>query len=263
MKRTIIVGPLVVAAAAIGGACTNVTTDRTRAVAIEFDSLPFPAVVSGDTLRDSLGRVMPLRALAFNSSGARMPGASIQYFALDTGLTIDAAGIVTAQREYGPIRIVASVNGLQSIQKTLEVARRPDTLRLANAADSVTTLAITSPDNPGANVTGPLKVTLASGKPFKTVVTATRGWLVTWRLLFKGAPLSPTDTTIASLWGASGTNVSLTDTTTADGVSSRRLRIRVLLPDDAPLVVQATARYRGALVRGSPVTFTVRTSRKP
>ena len=262
MKRATIVAPLFVAAAAIGGGCTTISTDRTRAVAIEFDSLPFPAVLSGDTLRDSLGRVTPLRAVAFNASGARIPGASIQYLALDTGLTIDAAGIVTAQRDYGPVRIVASANGLQSITKSLEVARRPDTLRLANAGDSATTLAITSPDNPGSNVTAPLKVTLASGKPYKTVVTATRGWLVTWRLLFRGVPLSRSDTTIASLWGSSGTNVSFVDTTNADGASSRRLRIRVLLPDDAPLVVQATAKYRGAVVSGSPVTFTVRT-RKP
>ena len=44
-------------------------TAADHVAALQFDSLPSPAVVSGDSLRDSVGRAAPLRAIAINGAG--------------------------------------------------------------------------------------------------------------------------------------------------------------------------------------------------
>ena len=54
MNRRVFVPIGLALAAAIGAACTAVPTDANRAVSLEFDTTAFPAIVSGDTLRDSL-----------------------------------------------------------------------------------------------------------------------------------------------------------------------------------------------------------------
>jgi hypothetical protein len=257
MRRSSLAAPLIVALAAAAGSCTDVCLCPTRAVAIEFDSLPFPAVVTGDSLRDSLGRVAPLKALALNASGELIQAAGVQYIALDTGITIDPTGVVTAQARDGTIRIVASVNGLQSPTRSLEVTRRPDTVVATSTRD--TTLLFTIPDSALRNVTGMLGVKLVTADSAGGVA-ATKGWLVSYQVYFQGTPLSPRDTARASLWD-DGTRITNVDTTAADGTAGRRLRVRSLLLPTKPdsFVVLATVRYRGGFVRGSPIRFVIRT----
>jgi hypothetical protein len=181
----------------------------------------------------------------------------VQYIALDSGITIDPAGLVTAQARDGTIRIVASVNGIQSPTRTLEVARRPDTVIATSTRD--TTLLFTIPDSALRNVTGMLRVKLITGDSTGGVA-ATKGWLVSYQVFFQGAPLAPLDTTRASLWD-DATRITTVDTTAADGSAGRRLRVRSLLLPTKPdsFVVLATVRYRGGFVRGSPVRFVIRT----
>ena len=249
--------PLLVALAALAGSCTDVATGPATAVALEFDTLPFPAIVSGDTLRDSLGRAAPLHAVAYNASGAVIADAGIRYIALDTGLTIDGAGFVTAQARNGAVRIVASAGGLQTSPETLHVARRPDTVLVTGKV--VDTLRFTIPDSAARNVTASLGVRVAT-RDTAGGITGSKGWLVSYQGFFHGAALASTDTTLASLW-AEGSRASPLDTTTADGGAGRTLRIRSLLLPTTPdsFVVIATVRYRGAPVRGSPVRFVVHT----
>ena len=218
-------------------------------------------MVTGDTLRDTLGRVAPLAARAFNSSGALLPNASITYLALDSGLTISSTGVVTAQLRNGPVRIIASVPGLQSTLQTLMVARRPDSV--VATAPLTDTLFYVVPDNAGANVTGVLGLQVATTDTTGGVA-GTQGWLVTYQVLYHGQALAVTDTTIASLWNGAGV-ASLVDTTAADGTVSPRLRVRsTLLPTLAESVtVVANVRYRGAPVRGSPVIYLVQLRPKP
>lgn len=251
---------LAVAVAALAGSCTDVSTSPTKAVAIEFDTLPYPSVVSGDTLRDSLGRVAPLRAVAINGANAVIENAAIQYIALDTGLTIDATGIVTAQSRNGTVRLVASVNGLQSVTKTIDVVRRPDSVIATRTLD--TTLAYTIPDSAAKNVTAMLGVRVAT-RDTSGGITGTRGWLVSYQAFWHGQALPLTDTTLVSLWDE-GTRITGLDTTAADGSAGRRLRVRSLLLPTTPdsFIVVATIRYRGASVRGSPVRFVIHTRPK-
>jgi len=256
MKLRSLGAPLAVAFAAAVGSCTQVSTSPTLIVALEFDSLPFPAIVTGDTLRDSLGHVAPLHALAFNAAARLVAGAPVRYIALDTGLTIDASGITTAQLRNGPVRIVASVDNFQSVTRTIEVARRPDTVIAVGTQD--TTIRFSIPDSAARNVTGPLGVRLATGDSGGGI-TRTKGWLVSYQVTFHGAALALSDTTRASLWDDAG-KVSALDTTAVDGLASRRLRIRSTFLSAQPdsFIVLATVRYRGAHVRGSPMRFVVR-----
>ena len=68
---------LVAAAAAAG--CSEVNTAADHVAALQFDSLPSPAVVSGDSLRDSVGRAAPLRAIAINGAGTPVVDAAIPH----------------------------------------------------------------------------------------------------------------------------------------------------------------------------------------
>jgi hypothetical protein len=260
MTRTSRLVPLIVLAAALAGSCTEVSTSPTKAVALQFDSLPFPAVVAGDTLRDSLGRAAPLHALAFNSRQEVIPGAAISYVAIDTGITITADGYVTAQRQYGTVRILASVGGLQA-KDSVQVARRPDLVIVTGKLSD--TLHYVLPDNAAQNLSAPLGVQIITADTAGGI-GGTRGWLVSYQVFFRGQPLAPRDTTVASLWGDDG-KVSWIDTTDATFSASRKLRVRPQAPTFTAaesLMVKASVSYRGVAVRGSPVTFVIHTRPK-
>jgi hypothetical protein len=252
--------PLAVVLAAVAGSCTDIGTSPTTITSLEFDSLPYPAVVTGDTLRDSLGRAAPLHAIAFNAAGRIVPNPSITYLALDSGLTIGPTGIVTAQLRNGAVRVIASAPGLQSVPETLIVARRPDTV--AVTAGATDTLFYASPDN-ASNVTPALTLLVATRDTAGGIV-GTHGWLVSYQLLFHGQVLAITDTSVASLW-TTASHVSVIDTTGADGTASRILRVRSfgLQTRTESVTVVASVRYRGAPVRGSPVSFVVQLRPKP
>jgi hypothetical protein len=254
------VAPLLVALAAIAGSCTEIGTNPTIITALEFDSLPFPAAVTGDTLRDSLGNAAPLHAIAFNGAGNVIANASITYFALDSGITIGPTGIVTAQLRNGTVRIIASVAGLQSSAETLIVARRPDSVI---ATQRVDTLLYSTPDSVGVNVVPALPLQVAT-RDTVGGITGTQGWLVSYQVFFHGKALAIADTTIASLWNAAGLPA-LIDTTQSGGTVSPQLRVRsTLLPTlTESLTVVASVRYRGAPVPGSPVTYLIQLRPKP
>lgn len=255
-----LIAPLVVAFAAVAGSCTDVNVSPTVVTALEFDSLPYPAVVTGDTLRDSLGNAASLRAIAFNASGNVLPNAALTFFALDSGLTISATGIVTAQLRNGPVRVIASAPGLQTGPQTLIVARRPDTVIVTPLAND--TLFYTPLDNI-ANVTPPLTLQVATRDSIGGV-PGTQGWLVSYQLIFHGQPLATTDTTIAVVWNTSN-QPSLIDTTAADGTASRIIRVHSTgLPTAVEsLTVVANVKYHGAPVPGSPVSYLIQLRPKP
>ena len=126
MKARVSVPLALVAAAVVG--CAELSTDPQVAAAIEFEGIPYPAVITGDTLRNAAGVATPLGAVAYNGSGAVIADPVIQFIPLDTGVTIGADGFLVATRRDGFVRVVASANGLQSVQRRIEVTRQPDTL---------------------------------------------------------------------------------------------------------------------------------------
>lgn len=244
--------PLAVVTAAIIG-CSELAPDGIGA--LDFTGIPFPAVVTGDTMRDTLGAAAPLRATVYDASGSIIADAPVQYISLDTGIAIDANGFLRATRRDGTVRVVASVNGLQSQQRLIAVTRAPDSVRA-----SVEALALTYrvPDA-AANVSAPMSLTVQSNDTVGGVRANVTGWLVRWRIVHNGDTLAPTDTSTVALWSASGARHSLRDTTKSDGAAARRLRLYSnllpLRPDS--FIVIAEVKYRGAHVAGSPVRYVV------
>jgi hypothetical protein len=73
------------------------------------------------------------------------------------------------------------------------------------------------------------------------------------------AVVSPTDTLLARLVNESGA-ASRVDTTDANGIASRRIRLNpaklTALTDS--IIVNASVKYRGANIRGSPVRLVLK-----
>ena len=242
-----------VVAAAAAGACSDVGTAPDAIVALAFDSLPYPAVVANDTMRDSLGHAAPLRAVAYNADGDVIANPALRYLALDTGVLIDAAGyLVATTRTSGTVRVVAAASALQSLTRTVIVTGAPSLFAVSGSATD--TVKYTVPDVP-ANVSKAMTVKLTRDSAGTTL--GVPGFLVSWQVKFGGVILAKNDTT-ASLWD-DARHTSLLDTTSTDGTASRTLRIwsNALPAEVDSFVVFATARHRGAVVAGSPVRFVI------
>lgn len=251
-----------VVAAAWVGACSDVGTAPDGIVALAFDTLPYPSVVARDTMRDSTGRVAPLRAVAYNADGAVIADPAVRYIALDTGVIISSQGyLIATTRTSGTVRVVAAAASLQSMPKTVTVTLEPS--RLAPSGATSDTLKYALPDAP-SNVSKALTVKLTRDSA-ETALNVP-GFLVSWRVTFQGQTILPSDTTLASLWDdGNSRKVSLVDTTGTDGTAARTLRIRSnALPSSADsFVVSASTSYRGAAVAGSPVKFVIHFRPKP
>ena len=247
--------------AVLTAACVEAGTDPDVATSIEIDTIPYPSIVAGDSLRDEDGVVIPIPVQAFNSRNEALPQAPITFIVADTGtgLSIDGGGRVYADPTlapdtlpHGPVRIVAQVGRLQSLARTLYITSRPDSIApITPAVDTVAqpngTTAIFSSDS--------LAVRLLTVLPEGTT-DSVGFWLVRFEL--GDAQGAPVDTGYARLVG--GTEVrSDRDTTNAAGVAARRVRVNISgYPAGAEsdtLVITASARYRGQPVAGSPVQF--------
>src|SRR3981081_3964751 len=118
-------------------ACGDVSGSSTSVLSIQFDSLAAPSVVVGDTLRDTTGAVIVPKVHAFNFKGEEILPAPVRFVSPDSGVVVDSlTGIVVADSlRSTPARIVATVGGLQAIQK-VDVTLRPDSLAAVDAFDS-------------------------------------------------------------------------------------------------------------------------------
>ena len=247
------------AAAGMSGlaGCTEINGAADHVAALEFSRLPYPAVVSGDTLRDSLGLVAPLHAVVFNSSGNEITNAEVQYLALDTGITIGANGVVVAQRRAGFVPLVASTTVLQTKAVNLLIARRPDSAAFGGTATDTIKYDILSP-NSTVNNSRDLAVKVIT-RDTAGGITSTQGWLVSYQATFRGAAVQRGDTSGVFLLG-DGQQRSTTDTTSSAGTASRRLRLNLIgltpLDTDTALVV-ASVKHKGQHVRGSPLRFVI------
>jgi len=245
-----------VVAAGWVGACSDVGTAPDSIVALAFDTLPYPSVVAGDTMRDSTGRAAPLRAVAYNAAGNVIANPSVRYLALDTGVDLGSQGyLVATTRVGGTVRVVAVAATLQSQQKTVLITQAPTVVAaIETVAD---TLRYALPDAI-TNVSRAMTVRLMRDSAGARL--GVPGFLVSWRVTFRGTTLDKNDTTLASLWDdASSRKISMVDTTSGEGSAARTLRIRSnALPSAADsFLVYANVRYRGAAVAGSPVKFVV------
>ena len=227
-------------------ACTDVSGSSTSVLSIQFDSLAAPSVVVGDTLRDTTGAVVLPVVHAFNFQGEEIIPAPVWFQSPDSGVAVDSiTGIIVGgdSLRSTPVRIVATVGTLQAIQR-LDLTLRPDLLAPVNDRDSVSYLA----EDTTSNV---LTVKLTHGvAPNDSVV---KSYIVSFAIVAQSAP------DLGTLVNERG-QLSVIDTTDANGVAGRAIRLHplsVTSPVDS-IIVNATARYRGVEVSGSPVRLVMK-----
>jgi len=229
----------------IAVACTDISGSSTSVLSIQFDSLSAPSVVVGDTLRDTTGAVIRPVVHAFNFQGEEIIPAPVFFLSPDSGITVDSAtGIVVGDSlRSTPARIVATVGILQAIQN-VDVTLRPDLVQAVNALDSLqyslldTTL----------NVSSQLQVKLTHGVAPND--SSVKSYIVSFAIVAQSNPQ------LGELVNDAG-KPSVVDTTDASGIAGRKIRLHPLFLSSGTavdsIVVNATAKYRGTQVNGSPV----------
>jgi len=234
---------LVIVATAVGAACTQVSTDPSRIVALTFDSLPYPAVVAFDSLRDEDGVARPLAARALNASGNVIDEAPITYLATRPGVTISPEGFVIAGAiPEAPVPIVAQSGILQTRSLLLPVVPRPTAFALTGTVD---TLRYVLPDNT-QNTTNPISARVTGAPSGEAAAPPVLGWIVRYRVAYNGV-LLPADHPDIWLVDDAGRR-SQSDTTGTDGSASRAVRVRATALASAldSVVVFISARAFGA-----------------
>lgn len=227
----------------LAAACTDISGSSTSILSITFDSLSAPSVVVGDTLRDTTGAVVRPVVHAFNFQGEEIIPAPVFFLSPDSGITVDSAtGIVVGDSlRSTPARIVATVGILQAIQN-VDVTLRPD---LAQAVNTLDTLQY-SPIDTTLNVSPQLQVKLTHGlAPNDSVV---KSYVVSFAIVAQSDPQ------LGELVNDAG-KASVVDTTDASGIAGRKIRLHPVFLKSAvdSIVINATAKYRGVQVNGSPV----------
>lgn len=242
--RTLVLA-IVVAATWAAFACTDISGSSTAVLSIEFDSLPAPAVVIGDTLRDTTGAVVIPVVRAFNFKGGEVAAPPVWFQSPDSGITVDSAtGIIIGDSlRSTAARVVATVGKLQAIQR-VDITLRPDLIQAVNAIDSLKYSILDSTKN----VSPLLQIRLAHGASPND--SAVKAYLVSFQIVYQSNP--GLGELINDVGRPSGV-----DTTDASGIAGRQIRLHPVFLGSATavdsIVVNATAKYHGTPVSGSPV----------
>lgn len=244
-RSLIVVSSAVLSVAAL--ACIDVSGSSTSVLSIQFDSLAAPSVVVGDTLRDTTGVVIVPVVHAFNFNGEEIASVPVWFQSPDSGVAVDSiTGIIVGDSlRSTPARIVATVGTLQAIQR-LDVTLRPDLLAAEHGVDSL----LYSLLDTTVNVSPLLTVKLTHGVANDSVV---KSYIVSFAIVGQSDP-GP-----GELVNDAG-KPSLVDTTDANGVAGRKIRLHpnLLISVDDSIIVNATAKYRGSQVSGSPVRLVLK-----
>jgi hypothetical protein len=233
-------------AASLAAACTDVSDNATTALSIELEPLPSPSVVVGDSLRDTTGVIAVPIVHLFNYEGDEIPPDAVRFYSADAGVSVDSiTGVISGDSlRSTPARIVAAVGSLQALQ-TVDVTLRPDNVAAVVSRD---TLQYSLTDST-LNISAQLTVKVTHGTP--PADSAVRSYVVSFSVVSGGDPR------LAEL--VNGTKASTVDTTDASGVAGRAVRVRpVHLPAAVDsVIVNATVKYRGTPISGSPVRLVV------
>lgn len=253
MTRPPYVARAALLAACLAG-CRELPTPAGGVQAVSRVLLPSPGLVVGDTMRDSLGVVAPLRVVAFDERGDTiLPAPAATFILLDT--TAELAGDVLIGRAEGRARVLATVAGLQTRVDTAIVTLRPDTIVGADSTRHVRRVNLLSGDSTFAAADLNVIVQNRAG----AAVTGTDAVIVTFSITRSPAPgASGSGPTVVFV---GGTAAAVRDTTAGGGRAAKSIRLRIpaqpTLPDSA--IVAATASHRGQTLGTVQFTIVFRT----
>lgn len=234
-------------------ACTKVGTEPSVPVAIEIFAPPLPSLIVGDSMRDTSGQAVPVRAEVFNSDDQSIPDAPIHFLALDSlgRVELDTTTGIVVGRDTGQVRIIAHVGNLQSEPITVNVVQQPTAIFALDPL--VDTLNFTIDFATGRDTLRNMRVRLVHVEGTDTV--SVPSYLV--RYVFEypvGFPNS--DSTKVQLVDAGTRRGSLFATTGTDGSTNQALRITPFAtPDTDSVIVAAHAGQPGG--PATPVRFVV------
>ena len=225
-------------------ACTDLSGSSISVLSLQFDTLPSPSVVVGDTLRDTTGAVIHPVVHAFDFEGNEITPSPAYFLSPDSGVTVDSAtGIIVGDSlRSTPARIVAAVGNLQAIQR-INLTLRPDTIVPVVALDTINY----SLTDSTKNISDALTVMLTHGE----ADSAVSSYIVSFAIV------SQHKAGLVELVNDGKFVASVVDTTDASGIAGRMIRLHPVQLDSVTqvdsVVIDASAKYRGALVAGSPV----------
>ena len=253
--------PAALAAAVLvvaGLACGEVPTLPGGVAYISPVILPAPAVAFGDTLRDTLGVVTPIKLYGIDNAGDTIK--TIDPVFIVTTIPGPSVRITTAHLVIGDSVRTATIVGqvgtrLQTPPASLDVVYQPDSIAASSATSSrfpaPTASEVTSTVTLGVSVTSP---------PIGTVARAgVKSIIVRYRVtrIFPAAASIP-DTTLVLIDDAGRfqlpTGRASNDTTDATGGASRRIRAIPLGFDSVEISASAT-NLKGVALKGSPIRF--------
>ena len=245
-RRTVPMGLALCWIAALASA--DVSGSSTSVLSIQFDSLAAPSVVVGDTLRDTTGAVIVPVVHAFNFDGDEITPVTVRFQSPDSGVVVDSiTGIIFGDSlRSTPARIVATVGSLQAIQK-VDLTLRPDLVAAVHDRDSLSYSLLDTT----VNVSPRLAVKLTHGvAPDDSVV---KSYIVSFAIVSQSNPK------LGELINDAG-KPSVVDTTDTNGVAGRTIRLHPVFLTAAvdSIIVNATAKYRGTEVSGSPVRIVLK-----
>ena len=236
---------ILVAATAAAFACTDISGSSNAVLSIQFDSLPTPAVVLDDTLRDTTGAIARPVVRAFNFKGGEISAPPVWFQSPDSGITVDSAtGVIVGDSlRSTSARVIATVGKLQAIQH-VDVTLRPDLIQAINALDSLKYSILDSTKN----ISPQLQVKLTHGVAPND--SAVKSYIVSFEIVYIS------NAALGELIN-DGNRPSAVDTTDGSGIAGRKIRLHSVFLSSATavdsIVVNATARYHGTPVGGSPV----------
>ncbi len=190
------------------------------------------------------------RCLLHNFQGDLIESPNVRFSTPDRGITVDSiTGIVFGDSlRSTAARVIATVGQLQAQQPVL-LSLRPDLIVATNATDTIAWSLLDTAVN--VTATG-VSVHLIHRNGADSTVP---NWIVSFKIV------STTNAAAVELVSDNG-KASIVDTTDASGVALRKLKLHAsLLGASATtdsVVINATAKYHGAVVSGSPVRLVVR-----
>ena len=240
-----------VCAALALSACREIPAPEGGVRALSRVVLGSPGLVVGDTLRDSLGNVAPLRIVAFDENGDTIASPpAVTFMLFDTTAELD--GDILVGEHAGRARLIATVAGLQSRIDTVTVTLRPDTI-VSDSTRYIRTVDLLAADTSFASADLGVIVQHRDG----ATVSPVDAVVVTYTLTRSptGAPAGVGPTVVF----VGGTTAPVRDTTSGGGRAARAIRLRrdalpQLAGGDSAMVV-ASASYRGQSL--GTVTFTI------
>lgn len=285
-----------VGSAVTGVACVRIESAPNGVTSVRFDPSP-PAIILGDSLRDSLGAPTRVRAVGYDASGNPVATATFRYSyvpyfpdtsagaVIDTALVVDSAtGAVRATGRWvkSQGRVVARIGSTLQLADTLQIVPRPNSLLPTPAVrtlrfdctDPRTTPVLEDTLLTFANTVGPFTL-VVKGDSLGTSIPVQR-WLVRWSV--DSVPAAVPTVTLAT--GKTVPAIAIIprtqldrvinyDTTDATGTSSVLLRIRPTALGKsyvADTLFRVTLRaevFTGTPVNGNPAqgVFSVQLSR--